>query len=733
MAISIRSVISYMQNQYNPVERVAYALKEQNDSDLLEMLSQMSAKEILEFEHNSGTVLSTLVEALFSSTEVTNFFLEKTWEKIKGGICDGFIASASVEPVGFMESVRKTVQHLMDTSFRWSESSAKTRSGTDGGGVSPEVILLVAKGIKVIAQKLEDAFLIAQQKGPEALAEHNDVVTKYLQNSNVTYVFAGIEYKRNCVYATSLQYLFHASDPIKQKVLLEPLKELLLGFFRYPLDPCNARSLHYALSLSGGVHEDLFIDCVIKPLFDRAWDKGEMADDYMIDNEGNTLLHYALSSVCCSEKTVTMVVEKLGVRGLDAIGRDDLSLVEILVNNAPYYAMFFSLWDMSRVKERALDLSHANNDLKKAADDSNFSAMRLALRKRTDELYKIHIKAHEAYGQFGSILKLLCQEDEKVRKAEEYATLYDDDICWDFRVPGILSEYKELLQQVLNSSDAFTEEKDQLLVKCLSGIFDACDSRRKLIGASGAAAEVVRAVLQDPRYIRRFGVTAACSREYASVERGGRKAEGNADRLSSGWIYDPHSWGVNRFFGMMCIMCKWSACAFEDFCILHDLTREAMLVYRSEKRVCSKIIKVALGALWALSFGALVCSAVCIGCGCERKVLYAINAVVSLLAVGLVTSIIVCNKELVESERNIKALQDSFAEYVSVFWRKRAEENIEKSKDAGSVHSENTEKLQTEEIVAMTSNVQTSHEAPCTSLAFCQEETAQGEGSRVLT
>ena len=701
-----------MQNQYNPVERVAYALKEQNDSGLLEMLSEMSAKEILEFRHDSGTVLSTLVEALFSSTEVTNFFLEKTWEKIREGVCDGFVASASVESAGFMDSVCKTVQHIMNKSFGESEASAKVRSGADSGGVSPEVILLVAKGIKVVAKKLEEAFFDAQRKGVEELTKHYDVVTKYLQNNNVTYVFAGVEYKRSCVYAASLQYLFHASDPTKQKVLLEPLKELLVGFFRYPLDSYNARSLHYALSLSGGVHEDLFINDVLKPLFDKVWSKGEVADNHIIDSDGNTLLHYALSSVCCSHKTVTMVMEKLGVRGLDVLGKDDLSLAEILVNNAPYYAMFFSLGDMSRAKERALALSDVNNDLKKATADSNFSAMRLALRKRTDELYKIHVKAHEAYGHFGGVLKLLCQEDEKVRKAEEYATLYDDDICWDFRVPGILSEYKELLQQVLDTSDAFTDEKDQLLVKCLGKIFDACDGRRKLIGASGAAAEVVRAVLQDPRYIRRFGVTAACSREYASVDRVREKTECNTDRLSSGWIYDPHSWGVNRFFGMMCIMCKWSARAFEDFCALHDLTREAMLVYRSEKRKFSKIIKVALVALWTLSLGALICSAGCVGYGCDRKVFYAINAIVSLLAIGLITCIIVCNRELVESERNIKALQDSFVGYVNLFWRQRAEENIEKANNAGSSYGANTEGLQAEETEAMTSDVQTSPEVP---------------------
>ena len=722
MAISIRSVICPMRECSNAVEEVAYALREQDSFSLPEIISRMSAKEILELEYDSGTVLSTLIEALFSSTEETNFFLEKTWERVCKGVCDSFVASAAIESGSFMEGVRRTVQHLMSTSSEH-DAGVQAQSKSDCGGVSQEVILLVSKGIKIIAQKLEEARLEAERGGPTEHTEFCDIVAKYLQRDNVTYVFSGVEYKRNCIHAVALQYLFHAGDPLKQEVLLEPVKELLLGFFRYSLDSNDARSLHYALSLSGGVHEDLFIERVLKPLFNNVYgtfgkNLAVTAED-TIDNKGNTLLHYALSSVCCSEKTISMVIEKLGVRGLDVLGKDDLSLVEILVNNVPYYAMFFSLGDMCRVKERSLALSSVNNDLKKATDESNFSAMRHALSKRTSELYKMHIKAHEAYGHFGSILKLLCREDEKVRKAEECATLYDDDKRWDFKIPGILSEYKALLQQVLNMSDAFTDEKDQLLVKHLGIVFNTCDSRSKLIGARSAASEVVRAVLQDRRYIRRFGVTVACSREYEAVGSVGERTEENTEKLSSGWVYDPHSWGVNRFFGMMCIMCKWSALAFEDFCALHDMTREAMLVYRSEKEMFSKIIKGSLAALWILSFAALIGGAACIWYGCEKKVLYAVNAIVSLLAVGLATAIILCNRELIESERNIKTLQDSFADYVNMFWSQRAAESIMRANQTPVDCDENAERFAMgEKVVVGDGKMTASDEVPETHLSL---------------
>ncbi|MDB1135501.1 hypothetical protein [Candidatus Anaplasma sp. TIGMIC] len=572
----------------NPVESIEGALSRQ-DRSFLSPLLLMSADEIIEARSGSDTVLSLLVSALFIPAEDQSQMMYSTiyraFENLYNSVLSGLFSVRD----SMLERVLKKTGYMCSLPANTSTQKEKSETACKDGYVPNELVSAVADGIGVVAGKIEDARKVAKESGEEAHEAHKARVSDYLQMENVIYTFDGVEYRKSSLHALILQYLFSTRNPERQLAMLEPVRRFLLGFSEYGLDARGAQSVHYALSMCGGTHEEKFLDEIVRPLLARAHGKLCLSGnnpDVMCDADNNTLMHYAASSVYGSGQAVGEVIKVLGFRELPGLGGDGMSIAELFINNVPYYALFYSLAGRSRADMKRL--AEVNRSMRAALTRGDIADLRQASSTRREMFCGTHAQISEFRNNFSKTLCLLLYADEKIRASVTQGVLGP---YVRFMVPEILLDIKKSARMICAGADAVSNEHDSILAQRVQEVFDNCDRRHKRLGAQIVASDVARAVLHDPGYIRRLGITAAYTANLHNL------GTDSADDNSLVWKYDRYTQSVNGFLGALSGLCKSSCRAYQSLSELYESTRVALELCRKNKESHERWIKVSMAII----------------------------------------------------------------------------------------------------------------------------------------
>ena len=559
------------------LEKIAYALEKQ-DNSWLPLLSAMSTKEILEARYEGGnTVLSLLISAtiLFPKRDPGIF---DALSGICRNVCEKINTRIEAPMVGsLLEMMGKLFTPKQGNVPDQEEDKKIEESLTKLSATFPHI----AEGIRIIAEKFE-ATRSSYAQDHARQEEFCRKVEKFLQLENVEYVFGGkdgeIYCKKSCAYIISLQYFFYTSCPQIQVLLLEPIKALFLGFAKYSFDARGARPVHYALSMSGGVLEEEFYSGILSGLLaeeEKRCSSSKLQDVDTQDNNGNTLLQYALSSVYCSPKVVCEVVTRFKKASSMAY-TSAYSTTEMMIANIPYYALFFSLECMNATKKDVL--SDANKNLRESMKVGELAGIRQALARVAAENKSIHDSVLNLSRVYDAVLGVVYGIDEKICATSDSA-LQGKSSRTEI-IMKLLHDYKTLLGNMCADADIESGARDGFTSMHIGAIFD-CDKGNGTIGAKDAAKEVVRIILQNPKYIRKASITAG----YAKNARANAEKNKNTGSVNE-WIYDVRSIRINKFFAAMALMGQKSSLFLEkNLSVLKD-TEDTIKYCKTSKRIC---------------------------------------------------------------------------------------------------------------------------------------------------
>lgn len=579
----------------NKVAKLLEMLHSNNGDSIKEFVSTLSAEDILDSLYEGQTVLSLLVESLFPMSESQD-------RGVSGSIVDTVASfsrglSALVRAYFPAESENERSSGSQQSDVAHPESSTGKRQ-CNKSVQADSIVADIAASIRIIAEKIEERRRVVELKEPEAYAAYLNAVTHYITRRCVSYEVCGGLRMASAANALALQYFVKSGDKAGQLLAMQPLKEFLIGFSRYSLDPYyDVYPVHFALSMSGGIHEDKFIKEIVTPLLQGVSREGrnESVEGCRMgafprtrDRAGNTLLGYALSSPYCSAKTVGTVLKTFPDLEADPEQEGSLSLVELYVNNIPRYGMYCSMLDA--YKDYAGERTSVARGFQAALRADRMSALREATSANKALQDKMLYPSREAINRFDRILGVLCGKDRKInaaRKADFSKGLGNSHkMC----VMEILKSYKEFLDEIRNAAKENSCENDVFLAQNVWRMVVTASIGQK-IGAQAAADEVIGVLLQDTGYVRRLGITAARARKTASCKEARISNSQLQERgVADGWEHDAgFSCSINRFFGATCAMGKSAAEHFETFGKYSEMVFGAGHEIREKNRISEKV------------------------------------------------------------------------------------------------------------------------------------------------
>ncbi|QJC27917.1 hypothetical protein ANPL_04370 [Anaplasma platys] len=673
-----------------PVDQVAKLLEILDSKDgnsVTEFVSSLSAESILEPSYEGQTVLSLLVEALFPVAELHDEGVAddivstvRSFSRGLSSLWRTYFSVANVECAGSGAGQQQQGNAASEGSNASVKNAHCTQAASNG------VVADIAGGIRVLAEKIEEERKLAELKGPEDYTAFLRKVTDYITRRNVSYSVCGGMRMASAANALALQYFSNTGDKEAQLLAMKPLREFLLGFSKYSLDPSSdVYPVHFALSMSGGANEDKFIEDVVNPLLQGVSREESVvskttptvdADASMSfpktqDSKGNTLLDYVLASPYCSAKTVGLVLKSFPDLDADPEREGSLSLVELLVHNIPRYAMFCSMLDAYR--DYAEERANVASELRAATQAGDVAAFRKATGAKRELQYKMCYPSLEAVNRFDRILGVLCGKDRKidaVRKANFLKGLGDNyKLC----VMGILENYKDCLDEMRDTAKEDSVGGDSLMAHNVGSMISAAAKVQK-IGAQAAADEVADVTLQDKGYVRRLGITAARARQAEACQFLRASHLQQEEKLSEGWVYDAgSSCSINRFFGVTCAMGKSAALHFEDFCKFYDIVFGAVHEIREKNKTYERI---ATNTMYCLAVGVplfmIITNVVLIVYKGSTLKMMLVDTLCFCVALLTLAFVYVMDKDQRVVEGTVNSIEQDLKDYVNVFYTRRS-------------------------------------------------------------
>lgn len=542
-------------------------------------LADMPVEEMLS-RNGDAHPLSVLMDAMLPSSQ-GHGVLSDLW----GMLCSTFAGGryGATKPDGSENSGNERAQ-------RQPMRSSPVKSGSTHTGAEDPVlrrdrrIPAVIECIGIVADKIEQARLASMRKGRVTHATFVSSVEKFLQQEHgcTRRCSDGVtEVRRSFIYMLCLQYLMSTGNVERQDLIFRLVKTFLLRFSRYALDTRGARAIHYALSLCGGKQEEEFIHQIIRPLIalEARRFRTECTDisfvDTLKDKEGNGPLHYALSSVYCSESAIRYVLLHL-----DRISTPgDPALLHEFLAGIPYYALFYSLSESCERSKLAFrrsnaELRHNLGWLQGHSGPRNIDLHAVAgmIRNRVENANGIAARARIFNARFCNILHMLRAKDTRIRNAN--VLLQHEGFA---PIEEFFTYCRRKLSRIRTESDVESCLLDDIIRGHLRELFSFRRCERSRIGAGTAVHELVEYVLSDNAYVRRVSICADYTRRLFCANR----AENNTD----GWEYDTYTMVVSSFFAMVCSMCKLSSRVFTDHAEVCSSFLEAKRGYAREHRM----------------------------------------------------------------------------------------------------------------------------------------------------
>lgn len=671
----------------NPVEKLCEILCSKDGSSISEFVSTLSVEDILESTYEDQTVLSLLVESMFPASEESSGVTDIV------GILRGFSQDLGAYVKSYFPDANAVESGI--SKHRPGGGDLTNKAGVGQGAqrvpkLSSVFIYDIGKSIRIISEKIEAERRVVALKGPEEYVSYLEKVADYITKKRVTYEVRGVVRKASAITALALQYFSSTGNLEEQLAYMEPLKEFLLGFSRYRIDPqMGVYPVHFALSMSGGTHEDKFIEDVISPLLKGvkreelgkeppSIDTAAVCDQpRAYDIEGNTLLGYALSSPYCSAKTIGLVLKSFPDLDVDPDRKGALSLVELLVNNVPRYAIFCSMGDV--YKDYAERRAQVVGELEEAKKTRETSALRSVVRAQRELKEQMLSPSLEAMSRFDRILGVLCGKDRKIGAIRKANLLKQTDrINSRLLVMEMLKSYKDGVDRIREIADENSASADSVVVQNTWQMVSNAASRQN-IGAQAAADEVVSVVLQDKGYVRRIGITAARAKkaELRQFRKINRTQQQHEEKVSYGWIYDSGCCSINRFFGVMCDMCKSSAVHFESYCEFYDLVFGAVHEIREKNKASEKI---STNAVYCLAVGVPLAAVAAniiliVQNGSILKILLT-DVLFSVVAICTLVLVFVMDKAQREVDKSVSKIEQDLEEYVKATYSGRKVETL---------------------------------------------------------
>ena len=545
-------------------------------------LTGMQAEAILSCRDDDSP-LSILLDAMLPSVQ-EHGVLSDLWTMLRSAITYGGNGEASGSGAIATRRQQSTIK------------GAPVRAGS----VPDEVDLVsrrdrripaIIECIGIIADKIEQARLASMKRGKITHEVFVRNVEKFLQQEHVCIHSCNgdsTEVRRSFIYMLCIQYFMNTGNKERQGLILGVIKKFLLGFSRYALDGRGARSIHYALSMCGGMHEAQFMTEIIRPLIAQEMRRfrTECTDSSLStvlkDREGNGPLHYALSSVYCSEGAVRYVLSRLDK--IDVPGEP--ALLQEFIAGVPYYALFCSLSEdcmrfRSAFKQSNVELRNAICWLDGRSDPKmmDLHSVSRVLRRRLESSDGLSERLRSFNGRFYSIFRMLRAKDARIRGTGALLQYEAFAPAQEF-----FSYCKQRLDSIRAESDAESNLFDGLIRDRFGELFSF--SKHKHLGAKAAAHEVMGYVLSDNAYIRRVNICA----DYARKRFNSSAAKSNEE-----WPYDTYTTVVNCFFAVMCSMCKPASKFFRDHTELCKGFLHAKGVYNKERAALAVYCYLLLG------------------------------------------------------------------------------------------------------------------------------------------